>query len=81
MTTRRKKYQPAGSGMRKFAVKKGVYYAFSPVKHSNSKKSAQKWSKQQKQARPTTRHRIVKNSPKKYGKTKNKYTVYQTYYP
>ena len=84
--TRRKNYQTAGkqSGMRKFKVKKGVNYAWSPIKTFQSKTTAKLYSKSEKASRPKAgvRHRIVKSSKsdKKRGFNKS-YTLYQTHYP
>lgn len=78
---RRKKYQLAGRGMRKFRVKKTINYYWSPVKTFNSLTDAKKWSKKEKQQRKGVRHRIVlsSKSDKQRGFNK-KYTVYQTIY-
>lgn len=81
---RRKKYQTAGQGMRKFRIKKGVNYHWSPVKSVNSKAEGKKYSDKVKKDRPRAgvRHRTVKSSDndKKRGFNK-KYTIYQTHYP
>lgn len=81
---RRRKYQSAGQGMRKFQVKKGVNYHWSPVKTFSTKAKAKKWSEEEKQSRPKAglRHRTVPSSKsdKKRGFNK-KYTTYQTLYP
>lgn len=84
MSERRKKYQTASQGMRKFRIKKGFNYHWSPVKSFNSKKEAKNYSNKVKKERPKAgvRHRIVlsSESDKKRGFNK-KYTVYQTHYP
>jgi hypothetical protein len=82
---RRSKYQTGSkTGMRKFRVKKGVNYFFSPVKTFSSKAKAKQYSKNEKARRPRAgvRHRIVPSSKrdKKRGFNK-KFTIYQTHYP
>lgn len=90
MVERRKSYQTGkvkgqkrrpGEDLRKFAVKKGVYYHWVPIKHFKSKKRAKAWIEEEKRKRPSIRYRIIKNSPTTYKKIHRKYTVYQTIYP
>jgi hypothetical protein len=77
---RRKKYQTASHGMKKFQFIRGgrkINYHFSPAEHFNTKKAAQAFIKEDKKGRKGVVHRTATN-PKK---AKKKFTVYKTYYP
>lgn len=74
--------------MRKFAIKPGIYYLFSPIRNFKSKKRADAWIKQDKYEKRNYSskpyYRIVNNNLRKNSRRyagERKYTVFRAYYP